>query len=58
LGAGDEIVSLGGQAVDSATTLTNLMQSHHPGDKVQLGWVDGSGQQQTATVTLATGPAA
>ncbi|HWC38056.1 MAG TPA: trypsin-like peptidase domain-containing protein [Acidimicrobiales bacterium] len=58
LAAGDEIVSLGGSTVDSATTLSNLMQGHHPGDKVQLGWIDGSGQQQSATVTLATGPAA
>jgi S1-C subfamily serine protease len=56
LGADDEIVSLGGQTVDSASTLTNLMQGYHPGDKVQLGWVDGSGQQHTATATLATGP--
>lgn len=56
LAAGDEIVSLGGQTVDSASTLTNLMQRYHPGDKVQLGWVDGSGQQHTATVTLAAGP--
>jgi S1-C subfamily serine protease len=58
LTAGDEIVSLGGQTVDSASTLSNLMQGYHPGDKVQLGWVDGSGQQHTASVTLATGPAA
>jgi S1-C subfamily serine protease len=56
LTAGDEIVSLGGQTVDSATTLTNLMQNYHPSDHVQLGWLDGSGQQHTATVTLATGP--
>ena len=56
LAGGDTIVSLGGQTVDSASTLTNLMQGHHPGDKVQLGWVDGSGQQRSATVTLATGP--
>jgi S1-C subfamily serine protease len=58
LGAGDEIVSLGGQTVDSATTLTNLMQGYHPGDKVQLGWIDSSGQLHTATVSVATGPAA
>jgi S1-C subfamily serine protease len=56
LGADDEIVSLGGQTVDSASTLTNLMQGYHPGDKVQLGWVDGAGQQHTTTATLATGP--
>jgi S1-C subfamily serine protease len=58
LTAGDEIVSLGGRTVDSASTLSNLMQGYHPGDRVQLGWVDGSGQQHTASVTLATGPAA
>jgi S1-C subfamily serine protease len=54
---GDVIVSLGGQTVDSPTTLTNLMRRHHPGDRVQLGWVDQSGQHHTATVELATGPA-
>jgi S1-C subfamily serine protease len=58
LAAGDEIVSLGGSTVDSPTTLSNLMQGYHPGDKVQLGWIDSSGQQQSATVTLATGPPA
>jgi S1-C subfamily serine protease len=54
---GDVIVSLGGQTVDSPTTLTNLMQRHHPGDRVQLGWVDQSSQHHTVTVELATGPA-
>jgi S1-C subfamily serine protease len=58
LAAGDEIVSLGTSTVDSASTLSSLMQGYHPGDKVQLGWIDGSGQQHAATVTLATGPAA
>jgi S1-C subfamily serine protease len=57
LAAGDQIVSLGGSTVDSPTTLSNLMQRYHPGDSVQLGWIDGSGQQQSATVTLAAGPA-
>jgi S1-C subfamily serine protease len=56
LAGGDTVVSLGSQTVDSASTLTNLMQGYHPGDHVQLGWVDGAGQQHTATVTLATGP--
>lgn len=55
--AGDVIDSLAGQSVDSATALTNLMQHHHPGQKVQLGWIDTSGQHQTATIQLATGPA-
>ncbi len=55
--AGDVITSLGGQAVDSATSLTDLMQRHHPGQKVQLGWTDTSGQGHSATVQLVTGPA-
>ncbi|HUC35953.1 MAG TPA: trypsin-like peptidase domain-containing protein [Acidimicrobiales bacterium] len=55
---GDVITSLGGQTVDSPTTLSNLMQTHHPGDSVKVGWVNGSGQQQSATVKLAAGPTA
>jgi len=55
--SGDVITSLGGQAVGSASTLTELMQRHHPGEKVQLGWIDTSGQHHSATVQLVTGPA-
>jgi S1-C subfamily serine protease len=55
---GDVITSLGGQNVGSSTTLSKLMYPHHPGDSVKVGWVDPSGQQHSATVHLATGPAA
>ena len=58
LAAGDTIVSLDGHAVDSPTTLSTLMGSLHPGDKVSIGWTDTSGAQHTTTVTLASGPAA
>lgn len=58
LAAGDTIVSLGNQTVDSPNTLTALMQRHHPGDRVTLGWVDQSGQHHSATIQLASGPAA
>ena len=58
LAAGDTIVSVSGQAVDSPTTLSALLSSHHPGDSVQIGWTDQSGAQQTSSVQLATGPAA
>ena len=58
LAAGDTIVSIGGQAVDSPTTLSALLTSHQPGDSVQIGWTDQSGAQQTSSVQLATGPAA
>ncbi|MGD0381380.1 MAG: trypsin-like peptidase domain-containing protein [Acidimicrobiales bacterium] len=56
--SGDVIDSLAGQPVASAAELTQLMQRHHPGETVELGWIDMSGQQQKATVQLATGPAA
>lgn len=55
---GDVIDSLDGQTVDSPTTLSNLMEPHHPGDTVQVGWIDTSGQQHSATVQLASGPPA
>jgi len=54
LQTGDAIISLGGQAVDSATTLTKLMGSHRPGDQVRVGWVDPSGKQHAAGVRLAS----
>jgi S1-C subfamily serine protease len=56
LGQGDVIQSLNGKTVDSATTLTTLLDGYHPGDHVKVGWVDASGRSHTATVTLATGP--
>ena len=56
LATGDVIVSLDGAAVDSPATLTTALAAHHPGDSVQLVWVDPSGQQHTATVQLAAGP--
>jgi S1-C subfamily serine protease len=58
LAAGDVITSLDGHAVDSPTTLSGLMLGHHPGDKVQVGWTDTSGQQHSAPVTLGSGPPA
>jgi S1-C subfamily serine protease len=55
--SGDVITDLAGQTVDSASTLTDLMQLHHPGDNIRIGWVDVSGQQHSATIQLVTGPA-
>jgi S1-C subfamily serine protease len=53
----DTIVSVGGQQVDSSTTLTNLLHRYRPGDRVVIGWLDPSGRAHRATVTLAAGPA-
>ena len=58
LRSGDVITSLGGRRVDSAGALTALVGQHRPGDRVQVVWVDQSGKNHTAAVTLATGPAA
>jgi S1-C subfamily serine protease len=55
---GDVITAVNGTAVTSAEGLTSTMRAHHPGDRVQLRWTDGSGRSHTATVTLTTGPAA
>ncbi len=58
LTAGDVITSVNGQTVDSATSLSSLLGTHKPGDHVKIGWTDQTGQQHSATVQLATGPAA
>jgi hypothetical protein len=32
------------------------MATHHPGDKVSVGWTDTNGNPHTATVQLSSGP--
>ena len=54
--AGDVIVSLDGTTIDSPSALASALTAHHPGDSVQLTWVDTAGQQHTATVVLSPGP--
>ena len=56
--AGDTIVSVNGTAINSPTDLSNLLESRHPGDTVQLQWTDQSGQTHSASVKLASGPPA
>jgi S1-C subfamily serine protease len=56
--AGDAIVSLDGSPVNSPADLSNLLEPKHAGDTVQLQWTDQSGQTQTASVTLGSGPPA
>ena len=55
---GDTITSVGGQQVSSASDISQILVKYHPGDKISVNWIDQSGQSQTATVTLANGPAA
>jgi S1-C subfamily serine protease len=58
LAEGDTITSVAGQSVSSATDISQILVKYHPGDKISINWVDQSGQSHTATVTLASGPAA
>ncbi len=56
LQTGDVITSLAGQTVDSASALSKILVSYHPGDMVELGWTDTAGQPHTATIDLGSGP--
>jgi S1-C subfamily serine protease len=56
LNPGDVITSVDGQRLGSPASLSALLRRHHPGDTVQLQWVDGSGQAHSAAVTLIKGP--
>jgi S1-C subfamily serine protease len=58
LSPGDVITSVDGQSVDSPSTLSSLLGRYRPGDHVRVVWIDQSGGQHSATVELATGPAA
>ena len=58
LAAGDTITSVGGQSVSTAQDISHVLVKYHPGNSISISWVDQSGQSQTATVTLASGPAA
>ena len=58
LSQGDVITTVNGQAVTSPTSLNDLLSTHHPGDTVQLQWLDPAGQTHTASIKLASGPPA
>ena len=56
LSQGDVITSVAGQSVSSPSNVESVIEQYHPGDKVSVGWTDGSGQSHTSTVTLAGRP--
>jgi S1-C subfamily serine protease len=56
LAAGDVITALDGTPVGSLSALAGLLLRKAPGDTVQVTYVDGAGAEQTATITLASGP--
>jgi S1-C subfamily serine protease len=53
LAAGDVITSLGGMGVDSKSSLTVILQGDHSGQSVIVVWLDTSGREHQAKVTLA-----
>jgi len=48
--AGDQIVGLGGDPVESPATLQALLAGHHVGDVVEVSWTDTLGPQHTGVV--------
>jgi S1-C subfamily serine protease len=58
IAAGDTITKVGNTSITSATDLQTAMRTYHPGDKVSVTWLDGTGKQHTATLTLVAGPPA
>lgn len=55
--AGDVITSFGGQSISSVGALTRAIDGYQPGQRAQVGWVTSADATQSATVTLASGPA-
>jgi S1-C subfamily serine protease len=55
---GDVVVELGGRRVASGARLRALLLPRHPGDSVEVRWIDQAGVQRAATVELASGPPA
>ena len=58
LAAGDMITSVDGHSVSSPDDISSAMNSHRPGDKVEVQWTDSSGRQHKATIGLVEGPPA
>lgn len=56
LTAGDTITSLAGHAISSANDLTSVMVQESPTATVSVTYVNPSGQQQTTSVQLTSGP--
>ena len=56
LSEGDVITAVDGTAVSSSSGLQSVILTHKPGDAVNVAYTDATGQNQTATVTLASGP--
>ena len=54
---GDVIIAAGGHRISSPSGLQSALERFHPGGHVSITWTDQTGQNHTATVVLANGPA-
>jgi S1-C subfamily serine protease len=53
---GDVITAVAGRAVSGSSDIEPIVLAHKPGDKVAITYIDATGQSQSATITLASGP--
>ena len=53
---GDVIIAVAGRAVSGPSDIAPIILAHKPGDKVTITYFDATGQTQSASVTLASGP--
>lgn len=53
---GDLLTNIDDTPLDSARTLTLVLDRHYPGDVIGLTWLDQAGQPRTGKATLAAGP--
>jgi serine protease Do len=51
---GDVLVSIDGLQLNSATSLTTVLDRHYPGDVVDLVWIDRGGQQHNGKAALSS----
>lgn len=49
---GDILTVIDGTPLDSATTLTYVLDRHYPGDVIDLTWIDTNGVERTGKATL------
>ncbi|OBG23828.1 S1C family serine protease [Mycobacterium sp. 852002-51057_SCH5723018] len=55
---GDVITALDNARINGATSMTDALVPHHPGDNIALHWRTRGGEERTSNVTLADGPPA
>jgi S1-C subfamily serine protease len=54
--AGSVITAVDGQAIGAPQSLTSVVSKFHPGDTINVTWVNPSGQSTTSSIKLTAGP--